>query len=444
MSSFAGGLISEPTSFVITELVAPFNTLVLEGRALPYQGFRLSGKMRGEFTWYPGNPVATVQVLGAEEAPTAVNGMWKDRFMAAFDALGLPVISGRTAKATFNGLDVANVRDLSEIVDGFRLRGLLQEVGWDQFVRQGLMIRYDSNWIRREDVEWEMEWQWINRGEPVTPVAFGVRVPAIDILNQISAAIDDLKAALDAPFAFVSAIQNEATNALAAIEEAASAVADIANKAAKALLSPLEVARSTLSALNTVKDQAQEIADIFQSVPARAQRISADIVAEAQQLVGGDVSVQAGASGGVGGTAGGVVGAAAVQTGAVAAPETTSNSQTAGIDQLTQEQVLQAEATKRNVRFASRNLRSIATQRADEVAAQATVVPDVQSFVARDGMDLRDASTRFYGTPEEWKRLLTYNNLESSKLTAGQILLVPPLNTPLESLGQSALNRPRC
>ena len=399
MSSFVGSLISEPTPVILLEQTGPLNVLVLEGRALPYRPLTFSGKMRAEFNWYPGNPVATVQVLGAEEAPTTINGMWKDRFMAAFDTFGVPILTGRTAIATFNGNDVANVRDLVEIVEGFRLRGQLIEFGWDQFVRQGILIRFNQTWLRREDVEWEMEFQWINRGEPETPVAFGVRIPALDIFNQISSAIEAVKLALDAPFAFVSSISQIVDDALIVLDESVNALADIADKTAQALLTPLEVARSTLSVLQTIKEQSQAIVDVFESLPDRARRISADF-------------------------------AAVFAVDAAAAPQTTSQTETAGIANLTHEQSLESALVGRDVRAKSRALRAIASQRAQEVEAQTIRIPNIDSIIAIEGQDLRDVSSAFYDTPEEWKRLLTYNNLSSSKLTAGQIILVPPLGAP--------------
>lgn len=440
MSSIIGSLVSEPSSFVITELTGDSpNTLVLEGRALPYRPLPFSGKMRAEFTWYPGNPIGTVQVLGAEEGPTTINGMWKDRFLAAVDSFGVPVITGRDAKATFNGNDVANVRDLSEIVDGFRLRGQLLEVGWDQFVRQGILVRFDSTWLRREDVEWEAEFQWINRGEPAQPVSFGVRIAAVDIANQVSNAVDSLKEALDAPFAFVSSVTNAVNNALDTLDRATTSLADIAarsvgvvtaplsstGRAATAVLSPLEVARSTLAALQTVKEEADTIASTFETLPARALRTSADLVAEGVDLTGvAVVSSTAGTQGG------GVDTVSTVQVGATAAPQTTSQTETAGIDELTQEQALEADLTKRNVRGASRELRSIAVRRSQEVEADAIRVPNIRSFIAGADADLRMVATKFYGTSEEWKRILTYNSLTSSRLSAGQIILIPPLTAP--------------
>jgi hypothetical protein len=40
-------------------------------------------------------------------------------------------------------------------------------------------------------------------------------------------------------------------------------------------------------------------------------------------------------------------------------------------------------------------------------------------------MDLRDVSLRFYGTQDNWRTLLQFNHLASSKLSSGQLVFVP-------------------
>lgn len=433
-----GNIISEPTPLIIAEITGSKNNLILEGRALPYRPLTFEGTMRAEVTWYPGNPQGSLQMLGVQEQTTTINGMWKDRFMSAFDAFGIPILTGRTARATFNGQDIGNIRDLVEVIEGFRFRGQLIEFSWDQFVRQGYLKRFRQTWLRREDVEWELEFEWINRGEPTTPVAFGIRSTVFDTISELSSAIDDLRVALSAPFAFVSSFRVAIDTSLNAIEQAGAAVASVANKAADALLTPLQIARSTLAAFQTLKTESSNIANLFESAPARAQRISAfipDLVfvngsVTQQDLAAGtnantaDVGIDVGAEGGQ------ILVVDESTPAPTSAPQVTSLTETAGISQLTHEQAVQAEATKRDVRKAARVIKSIASQRAQEIEADAIRIPDIRSYSARDGDDLRDVSTLFYDNQEEWKRLLIYNNLANSKLSGGQIILIPPIDLP--------------
>ena len=82
-----------PTSFTIVELgdhedaqnsedvLRDLHVLNLTRRALPYRPFTLKGSQRNEITWYPGNPIGSLQVLGPTESDTSVSGVWKDVFI---------------------------------------------------------------------------------------------------------------------------------------------------------------------------------------------------------------------------------------------------------------------------------------------------------------------------------------------------------------------------
>ncbi len=58
------------------------------------------------------------------------------------------------------------------------------------------------------------------------------------------------------------------------------------------------------------------------------------------------------------------------------------------------------------------------------------------TYTARQGEDLRDVAQQFYGTPFEGRRLLIFNDFQSSLLEAGQLVLVPPLS--VEQAAQQA------
>jgi hypothetical protein len=421
VASFLGAIVSDPTSVRIRELTGERNLLELKGRALPYRPLTLEGGMRAEFTWYPGSPTATVQMLGADERSTVIGGTWKDRFMRAFTDIGAPILSGRTAKAELNGRDIADVRSLVRVVDGFRLRGQLLEFQWDEFVRHGILVRFKESWLRREDVEWELEFQWISRGEPSTPVAFGPPIPSFDVASEISDAVDALSDVVEAPFALASQINNEINEAVDALDAAASSLSSIAEKGIEAVLTPLETVRNLLAGAQSIKETSQGLLDTLDGIPARAMRQSVPIETLVQEIAGGAALVTTA-------TAEQTTSVVTTVTGPTAADQITSLTETAGIASVTHEEALEAEAYKREVEVATRRVRSLAAQRADDLASQTVRVPNVAAIVVADQDDLRDVATAFYGTQEEWKRLLAYNNLPSSKLVAGQIILVPPLN----------------
>jgi hypothetical protein len=83
--------------------------------------------------------------------------------------------------------------------------------------------------------------------------------------------------------------------------------------------------------------------------------------------------------------------------------------------------------------------RSVASNAGDMRALAATMGASLQDtldqqevmdvFDARQDTDLRDVSTLYFGTPDEWKRLMTYNGLKSSRLTAGMEIMIPKLRS---------------
>ena len=374
MTSIIGALISEPSTFVIREVTGDNHNLTLEGRCLPYRPVSFAGSMRAEFTWYPGNPVATVQMLGAKEEATSINGMWKDRFIRTFTDTGAPVVEGRTGVARFDGAVLDDVRSICRVVDGFRMRGQLLEVGWDEITRHGILTSFKQTWQRREDVEWEMEFQWVSRGEPATPIAFGTDIPQVDIAAKMQAAISTLSTALQSPFALVTTVESQLEASMGVLTSAGAALEDLANKAAAAAMTPMEVAKSTLATFQTIEQEAENIDATLQSRPARALRSAASVA------------------------------------------------------DVTQEEALEAEGYKRGARVATRAVRSSAAQQGQELAAATTRQPNIRTVIARQDQDLRDISNQFYGTPTEWRRLADYNHLSGSRLDAGTIVLVPPLN----------------
>lgn len=433
MSSF----LSDPPNLYVRELTGDRHVLELSGRALPYRPISFEGAMRAEFSWYPGSPQASVQVLGAEEKGTTINGKWKDRFLRVESLFGVG-FAGGSAIATLDGNRIADVRSLVKAVDAFRRRGQLVELSWGDVIRVGLLRRFRQTWLRTGDVEWEMEFEWAAQEDTFLPIMFGPDFNLADVYNAVNDAVQAVKDVVDAVFAIVDGVKNAISGALALIEGAVAAIGDAVEKAAGAILSPLEAAKIVLASVQTVKEQAQSIRDTLESFPARAIRTAADVRASARRLVGAEEDAAqstttsgaaTGSTGGAGGTSG-AGGSDVVQGARVAAARAeAAAARSQGIDGIAHEEVLESEQYKRRVRAAARQLRAVAADQEQLLTARTVRVPDVQSYSVRADQDLRDVSIRFYGTQEEWKRLLIYNNLATSRLEAGQIVLVPPLST---------------
>lgn len=370
---------SDPSTFSISTLAVQGDTLStsgdkiqLRGRALPYQPFELEGTMRAETTWYPGNAVATIQMIGAEEKPTVVKGMWKDKFIKSQTDEGKTV--NPSGVALFNGTQVADTFSLAAAVEKMRLAGQLVRVEWDSFVRDGIIKRFRQSWVRREDLEWEMEFEWVSRGEKQSPVTLPAN-PSADsfvanlaqLFNTLNDAIDEVVFGVNAEFTqkingFASTIETAITELQAGVQNAVLQVS-----------SPLDAATRALTAVVSIKDAAQGIKDLVEQTPLRSLRQDQEVLGLGDTLISDDYS--------------------------------------------------------RSIKDAARQIQLSAADQADTLSDDVNQTDLLASFVARAPTDLRDISQKFYGTPDEWRSLLQFNVLDSSKVDVGDLILVPRLGT---------------
>jgi len=368
----------EPSELIIQETTGESrNKLVFIGRALPYQPITFEGIMRAETTWYPGNPQATVQFLGPQEGSTTINGMWKDRFVRTSlpGLLPIPVLNP-PGKVELNGTPLEDVASIVLAVDQFRRRGQVIELRWDEITRRGFISKFRHTWIRREDVEWEMEFTWVAQEERRSGISFGMDLGLLDLISELVNAVNDLIDAVAATFAQIRSIVNAINNAIDTIVAVVAALSDLVQEAVSLVLAPLEIARQIVAGYETIKDQCGEIADAITSVPARAQRIVADIKG------------------------------------------------------VSQADAVQAEAYVNLVLARTRDLIVLAAQRQQELQSKFERQPAQPVVQAREGQDVRQLSRAAYKTSDEWKRITAYNRIKGSKLRAGQRLVIPRLQGP--------------
>jgi hypothetical protein len=348
--------------------------LKLRGRAMPYRPFTLEGTMRAEFTWYPGNAVSTVQMLGAEEKSSSISGMWKDRFIKGSTDEGANVEP--TGIALFNGVAVADVLDLSLKVERIRLAGQLLRVEWDNIVRSGILLRFRQTWQRIEDLEWEMEFQWISRGEKQSPPNLPSSNSPASFAKQIRSVVNSLATAVGLPtFEVVEAFSKTVNAALAEIQSATDQIESAVTNSVTSILSPGEASERTLAATDTLAFQASQIVTAVESFP----------------------------------------------------PLFLIN--TSHREDLGYEDALVSDQYSRGIKQQAKSLQFQASEQADTLRASIRQEQLLASFVARAPTDLRDVSQKYYGTADQWRSLLTYNSFESSRVNVGQLVLVPKLNS---------------
>jgi len=178
--------------FIIEELTGSRRSVELSDRALPYRPMALPGEQRTERTHYPGNPVATIQVLGPDETTAEIRGRLKDRFFI-----------GARAMVALSGFDsivppgtTPTVQDLVNIFHTLRRSGNYVEVRWGPEVRRGVMKRFEPSWHRLDVVEWVISFEWSQIGSFVpSPFATASSDSTTDT-TDLSTALSDFNAGL--------------------------------------------------------------------------------------------------------------------------------------------------------------------------------------------------------------------------------------------------------
>jgi hypothetical protein len=376
---------------VIQELSGEKRGLTLIGRALPYRPIAFSGKMRAEFTRYPGNPVATVQVLGPEEGQTTMQGAWKDKFLGTVDDQGRLVEATAIASKGSGGgirdglnLDLSSERvtsvvDLVNLVEDIRRSGQLLEINWDSIKREGMLMEFEHTWQNRHDVEWKMTFEWSSLADPDPPTA----VPQTDTsdfqaeLTSLGQTLSSLQSQVALAEDFTADMNSKITQ----LETAITSVAETVSQAVDVVLDPVDAARRLLGIVEYTKASAQ---DVMESAQVRTYRS----VVTPMPLV---------------------------------LPDTTPTAAT-----VTPGQTCAAAKYLRDTRAEARTIRGLSAQRGQEIAARSGEGQGATIVRAKMGQDLRDISVQLYGTADQWRLLKSYNRLDSSALVAGQIVLIPP------------------
>lgn len=134
-------------------------TVVLRGRAMPYRGSAWEIEQATKLTRYPGNPVATQQLLGPAELPTSMNGMWKARFLAG------SIVKDGDPGAITSPLEAV------ELFGDLLREGKTVRVQWASIVRSGLIKKFVATPDRAQDIAWELEFEWSSRDDETAPRA---------------------------------------------------------------------------------------------------------------------------------------------------------------------------------------------------------------------------------------------------------------------------------
>jgi len=366
-------IVNQVSAFTIRELSGERRTVRLVDRALPYRPFELETSQRGEITWLPGNPVATITVLGAEEDPTTINGFWKDKYLGqTVDATIGNAQPTRIFPIMVDSQSVNNVLAAVSLMDDIVRQGQLIEVSWHNQTRQGLLQKFRKRFHNSHDVEWEMDFLWSSRGEPTATPVFTTETSISDTTGILTKQNTTLQNNATFQFPVGSDFQEALVSLLQPIDDATSQAADVATQLTRLASTPFDAGRRLIATCTALENETTALVNFLQNSVAG----------------------------------------------------TFNNS--APLQDLTFAERLVAYAYADDMVRAARDIKRTATLR------RITLANDMQTqllavYTAREGDNLRDVAIQFYQTAFEWRRLLTFNNLDTAELVGGQVVLVPKI-----------------
>lgn len=408
MAITSGFHLLDVSAFVITALSGETREIVLSGRALPFRPYSLKGSQRAEFTWTPGSPVASVQVMGSQEAPTTIKGRWSDRFIGdntTVTAQGAEIISN-APPATLNGEALSNVKELVRAVEQIRRAGQLVRVTWEETVRHGILTDFSQMWSTARDVEWEMTFTWASLGDEAA-ITFVAEEMDLSELVARHRLLSDAALGAIGGVADVLAITesktftDEVTTKLANARTSVSNMEDTVNGLVGQVTNPLGALAAAAGMCGFIR---QEMTDLEFNLQ--------DSIHASLLIFGVDFQLQTMAS-------------TFKQWFTAKAP-----SQTASISNTVRSQTapfaaqVSVQKKVRDLRRAVRGHKHQATN--DQIRLSKRLDGDLLgTHTGRLGEDLRGVSQAFYQSPDEWQRLARFNGVTTSKVQAGQVILVP-------------------
>ena len=237
--------------------------------------------------------------------------------------------------------------------------------------RQGLLAEFESSWHNAHDCEWSMNFDWIGRGEKLGAPVFISTSNAGDNAAQFARASFDLSdISLNLPLSLT--VFGPIISAFTTLQDDMEQMQSIASNLAALAASPANAFKTIVSICSDIVNDATSTIQLLQSTI--AQNYSA--VPYAQQ---------------------------------------------------SPTDVFVVEAFRRSALDQCRVIRGLALTQRDAFLDQ--LLGELQGqYTARQGDDCRKVSQSYYNTPNEWRRIMLFNDLSDSSLTPGQLVLVPKIN----------------
>lgn len=241
---FGGGPGGPGSSFEIAEIGGV--KIVLRDRAMPFPEVAFPTEMRTKKVLYPGNPIATIQVLGFDTQNTKLRGEWNYRFLS------------KSVSVDGNPDAIKTPAQLTQLFENIVRGGRQVRVQWLHIVRQGVLKRFEPVWLRANDVQWDMEFEWAaaNDDSAVAPKVPSKGFGVDDLLKAIKK-IEDVLAL--APM-LARSLSASLVSGIASIRKHISKLIQTFGAIEALINLPAAVLGAIKSALASIRDECTEMA----------------------------------------------------------------------------------------------------------------------------------------------------------------------------------------
>ena len=377
--------------------------IVLRGRSLPFEGVAWGTELNVDINYFPGNPVAIAQVVGAEWTDTTVQGRWSDRFLLsdehAPNLFNFPELASQelptpdpapevripTVPTFLNPPD--DTTQSGGVVTGDRARtarqvrdaiftlcrsGQLLRVEWGTLSRFGYIRTFTPTHDREQDIDWEIEFTWIGDTD-IQPRPQPQSKDLVSTVKLILQFWNDILTFLASAALFVETYRRQINQFARRMESLASDFVSTLERMIRTAIpvQPADLLGSTRASCQGVVNAANDVLAGFEELGAKVDRM--------ERTNGQD-------------PAGGIV---------------LDNLQHE-FRKLTQRMAAAAERERANIdRYNTPAIRTV-----------------VRPFA---GTSLRDISIDQFGTPNNWRAIQDFNGFPDSVVPAGAVVRVPDI-----------------
>lgn len=360
-------------SLVIQERTGARRRVVLKGRALPYRPIEFTVDQRVDISNPAGLQSGVSTVLGPTYGSTTFTGMWKDKYLGRSASID-------SCYMTVDSVQISTIVEAEKLFTSIVEQGQELDVLWGPVYRRGHLKAFKPRWLNVADMEWSLEFVWLSRGSVVAASYLPNRDPPTDLSNRTLEQLTSLMRGFRRSFQWSRDYQEyvlRTAQRIGAFTEELNSTIDTVDRSNPVNLAAL-TARNAIVAADNIKGTAIGAVDTVRSNQALA-------LLQDYRIIG----------------------------------------TTPGLPPETIPPEVQVEATI-NAREQGRLFRDMRDDAAAYARARAAGDGEILgTYRTREGEDLRDVSRIYYATPYEWRRIMEYNELTSSEVPAGTLLVIP-------------------